>query len=278
MTVVETKVNVKKENGAVVSADVHLYDDTGDVVKTVSIVESETLAELEETVEGFREGYVSQEALLSVLENNGEATTINATALRGLDSDEIALKSEIPTTFDPIAHDHVTNKYGLGSTSKYGHVKVRNDLQSAVFVTGEALSAYQGKVLNDRISSLQNVNTDASISVTSGKITANMNNISGEVYYSAVDFGSTVGVFLNVHGLYFTGSVNNSTYYHVSSELIPSAFRPNSDATFVVAGMGGCMRGINITTGGRVQLRRITNENNTYYNKVYCSVFYFKGK
>ena len=49
----------------------------------------------------------------------------------------------------PISHASSTSTYGLGTTSNYGHVKIVNGLTQSAHQNGIALSAYQGKVLND---------------------------------------------------------------------------------------------------------------------------------
>lgn len=152
---IETRINVKTDDGDIVSADVLLYNEKGDVVKKVCIIESEVLKELQDTISNYESAYISLNDLKTILRNSSEDTVINATKIAGLSSDEIALKSEIPLEFDPISHESITTKYGAGTTSKYGHVKTRNDLSAVTFSNGEALSAYQGKILNDKIRSLQ---------------------------------------------------------------------------------------------------------------------------
>lgn len=47
----------------------------------------------------------------------------------------------------PTDHSSTENIYGLGTTAKYGHTKVINDLIHSTFANGESLSAYQGYVL-----------------------------------------------------------------------------------------------------------------------------------
>lgn len=39
----------------------------------------------------------------------------------------------------------------LGSIADYGRVKIKNDLNTSAYADGEALSAYQGNILNDKI-------------------------------------------------------------------------------------------------------------------------------
>ena len=52
----------------------------------------------------------------------------------------------------PTAHASTSATYGLGTTSSYGHVKVVNGLTQSSHSNGNALSAYQGYVLNNKFS------------------------------------------------------------------------------------------------------------------------------
>ena len=51
----------------------------------------------------------------------------------------------------PKSHASTANTYGLGTTANYGHVKTINGLTQSAYADGEALSAYQGKVLKDDV-------------------------------------------------------------------------------------------------------------------------------
>lgn len=52
----------------------------------------------------------------------------------------------------PKSHASTGTTYGIGTTTKYGHCKTINGLTQSSHADGTALSAYQGKVLNDKIS------------------------------------------------------------------------------------------------------------------------------
>ena len=54
----------------------------------------------------------------------------------------------------PNNHASSATTYGIGTGSNYGHCKVINNLTTASASDGLALNAYQGKVLNDRITNL----------------------------------------------------------------------------------------------------------------------------
>lgn len=53
-----------------------------------------------------------------------------------------------------IAHSADGTEFGPGTTSKYGHVKLIDALDSTGYADGEALSAFQGKVLSNQISTV----------------------------------------------------------------------------------------------------------------------------
>lgn len=57
----------------------------------------------------------------------------------------------------PLDHSTTATTYGLANTSKYGHVKLIDNLNSSSVTDGEALAAHQGYVLNEKIG---NMNTD----------------------------------------------------------------------------------------------------------------------
>lgn len=91
---------------------------------------------------------------------NGGTTVGKAVTLNGLLSSIAELNfvkgvsSAIQTQLNgkaPTNHASTGTGYGLGTTANYGHVKTRNDLNATTYVDGEALSAYQGKVLSDKL-------------------------------------------------------------------------------------------------------------------------------
>lgn len=68
-------------------------------------------------------------------------------AMRDFD-DSSTLKTQLDAKA-PTDHASTGTTYGVGNQSYYGHVKVIDVLTRAAYAAGEALSAYQGKVLND---------------------------------------------------------------------------------------------------------------------------------
>ena len=52
-------------------------------------------------------------------------------------------------------HASTGTNYGVGTSNNYGHCRVINNLTTNSYSDGQALSAYQGKLLQDQIDSLE---------------------------------------------------------------------------------------------------------------------------
>jgi len=87
--------------------------------------------------------------------NAATATKLQtARSINNVNFDGTANITVADSTKAPIAHASAVNTYGLGTTVNYGHVKIINDLTQKSHIDGTVLSAYQGKVLNDKINGL----------------------------------------------------------------------------------------------------------------------------
>ena len=60
----------------------------------------------------------------------------------------------IPADGAPLFHRSTDTTYGIGSENYYGHNKVINNITTSSYTEGESLSAYQGKVLSDKITAV----------------------------------------------------------------------------------------------------------------------------
>ena len=83
-----------------------------------------------------------------------ETTAAQIAALRTLDT-----TSTVQTQIDgkaPTNHQSTGTDYGVGTSAAYGHLKIANNLSTASFDASApvALSAYQGKLLNDGIAAV----------------------------------------------------------------------------------------------------------------------------
>ena len=70
--------------------------------------------------------------------------TATGTACQGNDS-------RLSNSRTPTSHASSKTTYGVGTTSNYGHCKTRNNLTASSHTDGEALSAYQGYLLDQKI-------------------------------------------------------------------------------------------------------------------------------
>jgi hypothetical protein len=87
----------------------------------------------------------------------------NGTASTGSETGSFARGDHVhPTdsTRAPTSHAVAANTYGLGTTSLYGHVKTINVLTQTKYADGEALSAYQGYLLNQAIEDVKSALND----------------------------------------------------------------------------------------------------------------------
>ena len=154
----ETKVYSYTADEKVIGAEVIIYNEEGDKVKSIVVTDETRLQELEEALESIDSRYVLRTELIELLENDGETTGINATLLNGYPGDSFLLRDERETlTFKPKSHASSTTEYGGATSSNYGHVKLRDNLTASSYNSAEALSSYQGKVLKDSIDNLSEV-------------------------------------------------------------------------------------------------------------------------
>ena len=57
--------------------------------------------------------------------------------------------SRLSDSRTPTGHASTSTTYGVGSTSKYGHCMIVDNLTSSAYTSGKVLSAYQGYVLDN---------------------------------------------------------------------------------------------------------------------------------
>ena len=109
--------------------------------------------------------------------------------------------SNFETYCPPKSHSSTGSEYGVGTENSYGHCRVMNNVTTNSFTNGQALSAYQGKILNDKIENL----------------TTNLSQLSG------------LNIQL-INGLHCTQSGSNTGYADVT---LSSGFKDTSYMVFV---------------------------------------------
>lgn len=146
----KTKVYYE-DNDQVIGAEVIVYSEEGDRIGSIQITSKKDFDDLIDRINGFDDVFVGK----SDLENLVSQLSIDAATLDGYSSPDFALRDHSHNLEYAITN-HATseNRYGLGSDSVFGHVKIVNDLEESSYKDGHALSAYQGKVLNTLISNV----------------------------------------------------------------------------------------------------------------------------
>ena len=146
---VEFKTKVYYEdNNNIVGAEVTVYSSTGEEIDSIQVTSKTEFDALVERLDGLDEVYLAKSGLQAELNN----ITIDANTIEGFSPNDFAAVNHSHADVYAVKnHANSSNIYGVGSTASYGHVKCINGLSSSQYVNGEALSAYQGKVLNDKI-------------------------------------------------------------------------------------------------------------------------------
>ena len=135
------------EDTNVVGAEVNVISGET-VVDSISIVDAQDFDDLNTQISTIINDYCSKTELTTVLSNTDLGNTINATKFDGHESSYYAVATHTHQ-YAPLNHAESTGQYGTGSDTNYGHVKTINGLTDSSYLSGRALSAYQGKILND---------------------------------------------------------------------------------------------------------------------------------
>lgn len=111
----------------------------------------------------------------------------------------------------PNSHASTATTYGVGTANNYGHCKVINNLTTASAADGQALNAYQGKVLNDKFTpvSLYNNASGSNGTITLSQSAANFDYL--EIFYKDNNGnGHTSSRVYNPNGASPALSINSS--------------------------------------------------------------------
>lgn len=111
----------------------------------------------------------------------------------------------------PTSHSSSATTYGVGTSSNYGHCKVVNNLTESSYADGVVLSAYQGKVLNDKISAMGGCEFIGKFTGT--EITANL---SGEYKMFKILLHSTGQLYCRIYPPYMPRVESESNYLGAS--------------------------------------------------------------
>lgn len=158
MVTYKTRVFCEPEDGDSLGAEVRIYGEEGDVIDTILITTQSQYDQLATQIQNIDNTYIDQQELVTLLSDTENPITVNATSLGGVPAADYARLNHNDLhigTFAPKNHASTSNGYGLGDGTNYGHTKVVNNLTTASFQSGEALSAAQGKVLNTAINNVK---------------------------------------------------------------------------------------------------------------------------
>lgn len=133
----------------VIGAEVNVISE-GTIIDTITVTDAKSMDKINSQINEIINNYTSRNELGTILENKELHTTINATRLGGNDSSYYST-TEHTHNYAPLNHADAYTDHGAGSETEYGHVKTINNLSENDYSTGRALSAYQGKVLNDKM-------------------------------------------------------------------------------------------------------------------------------
>jgi len=91
-----------------------------------------------------------------VLEQDLDNLYNNSDELNAKDEDlQVQVNNLVAGGTIPLDHSSADTIYGLGSTTKYGHVKIVNNLTTSESADGQALGPSQGKILADRLTNVE---------------------------------------------------------------------------------------------------------------------------
>lgn len=88
-----------------------------------------------------------------------------------LNNVQTAINGKAPTN-----HASTTTNYGIGTSTNYGHTKIINSLTTTSHSDGNALSAYQGYILNQKFSNY--------LPLAGGTLTGNIFAVSNKINFS----------------------------------------------------------------------------------------------
>lgn len=139
-----------EENNKIIGAEVIVYSEEGDRIGNIQITSKKDFDDLINRIDGFDETFVEKKDLQNLVNQ----LTIDAATLDGYSSPDFALRDHSHNReYAKTNHADSENSYGLASNSLFGHVKLIDNLNQTSFKDGLALSANQGKILDDKINS-----------------------------------------------------------------------------------------------------------------------------
>lgn len=231
-----------------------IYEDSGDLIDEIEIADATRLQELEDALSVIDNTYVKYSNLLNIIANIDESVDINASTLNGLEGSSFLTRSQADSmSFTPKPHSSMAQLYGTGSTSQFGHVRLRDNLTSSGYVNGEALTGRQGYVLNNKIINVENRVKKNDVKILIGRtfddtrndeqsIELSLSYQSGDGVYAVLDCDdsswSVSGrrVYFYINGVSYT---RDTDYRGFTSDLSINLPRGTYLITAMIAGANG---------------------------------------
>ena len=185
MVQIKTKVYNYSADEKIIGAEVIIYDEDRDKIKSIVVVDETEIQELRDQLDSLDENYIDHNELTQILTNTGESITINATTLNGVAGDQFVLESSLlKRRMTPTSHASSSTTYGRGSKTAYGHNKCIDDLTHDTYSDGESLSAHQGYVLNDKLTAVskQSLHSKFKLIKRNGVVQLTIDNWDGETW------------------------------------------------------------------------------------------------
>ena len=197
----------------IIGCSVSIYEDSGDLIDEIEIADATRLQELEDALAVIDNTYVKYSNLLEIIANIDESVDINATTLNGISGSSFLTRAQADSmSFTPKSHASTTNQYGAGSTSNYGHVKLRNNLTSNNYTYGEALSGHQGYVLDQKITNVENRIKKNDVKILIGRTFDDTRN-DEQIIQLEITYQSGDGIYAVLDCDDPNWSINNRTIY-----------------------------------------------------------------
>lgn len=238
----------------IIGCSVSIYEDSGDLIDEIEIADATKLQELEDALNTIDNTYVKYQNLLEIISNVDESVDINATTLNGLAGSSFLTRSQADSmSFTPKPHSSMAQLYGTGSTSQFGHVRLRDNLTSSGYVNGEALTGRQGYVLNNKITNVENRVKKNDVKILIGrtfddtrndeqKIELSLTYQSGDGVYAVLDCDDSSWsinqrrVYFYVNGVSYT---RDTDYGGFTGDLTINLPRGTYLITAMIAGVDG---------------------------------------
>ena len=239
----KTRVFYETDSG-MMGAEVKIYGEDGENIDNIIITSETKLKEIADIVLEMDDTYIDKTELTSILINASEELTINATRFQGYTPSDFARALHSHSDYAQVNHASPQDTYGKGTPANYGHNKLVNNLLSSSYVDGEALSAYQGKVLKDIIdtavanickwekitlSGHDNVASYCNLYVNQALRLARVTYFRNSVKKGVGSSKSTAtGQNNNPSPYWIVGTLTNGGIYLHKSGAIPEAYQPST--------------------------------------------------